>query len=248
MLDGHDVHIRTRVVQQLQHVDCCLWVGRAAAAKDAAAAECGHDRCLIVGLVQLRIGPVRQQQPDQVDIIIGGRRHQRRRSASGAPSPTPGRTIEQLHVGVRALVQQQGDHVLRGCLVRRVEWVVGGSSAKQSDHRRRTGHDGRVEWTLAIHVPLIHIGAGFNQPPRDVPISVHDSDGHRGDAIRIGQININMVLEQDVDAFQAVLARGVHERREAAGVGAFGAALGSDVAFPVAPGAARVDVGAVGNE
>ncbi len=191
---------------------------------------------------------MRQQQLDQIGIVIGGRRHQRCGPTSGAPSPTPGRTIEQLHIGVRALIQQQGDHVLRGCLVRRVERVVGGAPAKQSDHRRCAGHDRRIERTLAVHVPLIHIGAGFNQPPRDVPIPVHDGDGHRGDAIRIGQININMVLEQDVDAFQAVLARGVHERREAAGVGAFGAAFGGDVALPVAPRAARVDVGVVGNE
>ena len=63
-----------------------------------------------------------------------------------------------------------------------------------------------------------------------------------------GRSTVHVVFDQDVDAFQTILARRIHERREPTGVGALGAALGGDMALPVAPGAARIDVSAVRNE
>ena len=120
-----------------QHLDGCLRVGCTATAEDAPAAERRHDRSLVVGLVQLRVGAVRQQQLDQIDIVLGSRRHQRSRPAGSAAGGAPGRTIEQLHVGVRALVQQQRDDILGACLVRRVERIDAGASAKNRGRARR---------------------------------------------------------------------------------------------------------------
>ena len=76
-------------------------------------------------------------------------------------------------------------------------------------------------------------------------LPIHHRDGQRRDAIRIRQQDVGAVLHQHLDAGAAVLADGIQQRREAAGVGVLVALLLRDVAFEVAHDGARVHVGAL---
>ena len=99
--------------------------------------------------------------------------------------------------------------------------------------------DRHMQWRLAEHVPLVHIGAGFNESLRDVPVAVGHGDDHGHDSRRIRQVHVHLVLEQNLDAGPAVLAGGVQQRREAAAIQGLRAVFCSAYALIIAYRAAR---------
>ncbi len=105
--------------------------------------------------------------------------------------------------------------------------------------------DGHVQRRAPVPIPLVDVGTGLDQALGDVPVGVQHRHRQRRDLRRIAQVHVGLVLQQDLDALAAVLARCIQQRREAATVQRLGAALGRGHALVVAHRAAGVDVGAL---
>ena len=108
--------------------------------------------------------------------------------------------------------------------------------------------DRGVERRFTEDVPLVDVGAGLDQLPRQVPVGVHDRHEQRRGAVGIRQVDVGLVLHQHVHARHAVLARGVEQRRQTAASRLFGRPSAVDVTLVVAIGRGGVDVGALGDE
>ncbi len=65
---------------------------------------------------------------------------------------------------------------------------------------------------------------------------------------RVFEVDVRLALDELADALDATFSCRVEQRREAATIHVFGAAFRGDLAVPVSDDAARVDVGAFGDE
>ena len=121
--------------------------------------------------------------------------------------------------------------------------------ARQHDHRAVAHHGDRarvgrhVERRAAVEVPLVDVGARFDQVRGEIEVQIHDRHDQRRHAMRIRQIEIGAAGDELLRALDAAFARRVQQRREAALVHVLRPRLADDLALPVAHGAVRVDVG-----
>ncbi len=187
------------------------------------------DRRLPIRHVDRCVGAVLEQQLHDLLVVVRGRADQRRRAARQrrrAAAHIRG-LEEELHVRIRVVLEQETHDVDALRLVRRVDRRVAAVDslplADRAEQRR-----------LAEDVPLIDVGARLDEALREIPVRIHDRDLQRRHAVRVRQIDVRAVLQQHVDARDAVLARGVEQRREPAAVEALRPALGRDVPLVVA--------------
>jgi hypothetical protein len=113
-------------------------------------------------------------------------------------------------VRIGAAIEQAPEEVQGG---ERVGVIGPQSRAIARSHiRRRIVHvDGEVER------PFARVGPQVEQHTRQVEAIVDDGDGHGGDAVAVGQSGIGAACDQRPDDRFVSIARGVHQRGEAAG-------------------------------
>ena len=80
----------------------------------------------------------------------------------------------------------------------------------------------------------------FDQALGDIPVAVQIAMTIGDMPDGSGLFNVDLVLQQHLDAFAAILTRGIHERREAAAIQLLGAALGGRDPLIVADCRARI--------
>ena len=221
-----DVHVRACLVQHANQLERVLLA--------CSPREHRMNRRLAVGHIDGGIGAVLEQHLHDLEIVVVRGPNQRSRAASVRGAAHVRRPEEQLHVRVRAAFEQQADDLEAGRLVRRIDRRTPSVGSRARPHRaEQRGH--------TVDVPLIDVGAGFDELLRKVPVRVHDRDVQRRDAVGIRQVDVRAVREQPFHARSAVLARSVEQRREAAGVEALGPTFGLDVPLVIANGGARID-------
>ena len=185
-----------------------------------------------------RIGAVRKQDLHDFEVTIERSSDEGRRTARIDQATHVCRLEEQLHVRIGAVLEQQVDDRQTLRCVNGIDRCASAVNPVTEVHRgeqRRFSED----------VPLVDIGACGNQLLRQIPVGVHDRQKQRRNALRIGQVDVRLALEQHVDARDAILARRIQQRREPAAVEALGTSFRRDVALIVAIGGTRIHVGAL---
>ena len=73
-------------------------------------------------------------------------------------------------------------------------WLLGVLSVPRLRNAAAPAHvgifDRHMQRRLAVDVPLVHVGAGFDQALRDIPVAVHHRQRQRRDAIGIRQLDV----------------------------------------------------------
>src|SRR5690606_28149492 len=150
-----------------------------------------------------------------------------------------GRSHENFGVHVGIACQQQVENLAASG---HIEWVIG------AHFSGLVATDDAVQRGVTEHVPLLYVGAAFNQGFGDVPVGIDDRQYQRRDTVRIGLVEVGAFLDQHFHAAEAVFTHGEQQGRQAAAVEVLGTAFLGHVALVVTVDGGAVDVCALFNE
>ncbi len=141
----------------------------------------------------------------------------------------------QLHVRVRALLEQQLDDLeARGLIGRK---PIGSAAVRQRVQVHR-----RVQRRAAPPVPLVDVRSLLDQVLRDVEVEVVDREEQRRDVLRVGEVDVRAGLDERAHALETAFARGEQQRREPAHRPVHPARLTRHLSRPLVLHGARVDL------